>query len=192
MFTDEELFTELNRLLDLQIGDIKKAYDAGADVLCLVGCMNLIEFMGGIRTGKIGSSGNAERRFRKGVELLSERHNGKYLGASTLWNLRCGLVHQFIPEDRDNNIGIFLLWGKKFRMFDDEHALRPPHFKTGGKIPFETSIITQFLIEDLEKAREMLVDEIRQNDGLRNKLCMTLWWMPRVKEQDENNPLELK
>jgi len=191
MYTDEELYRELNRLLDLQFGDIKKAFNAGADVLCLVGCMNLIEFLGGIRTNKIGISGKAEQRFKQGVELLGEKYARKSLNADMLWNLRCGLVHQYVPEVIENNVGVFLLWGKKFRLFFDEHTTRPPHFKTGGKIPVQTQIIVDFFIGDLINARDKLMEEIRSNAVLRGKLCLTLWWMPRVKEQDENNPLNL-
>lgn len=192
MYDDEEFFRELNRLLDLQLNDIKRSFEAGADVLCLVGCMNFIEFLGGIRTAKIGERGFAETRFKKGVELLSERYTRKSLGADTLWNIRNALVHQYIPEARDNNIGIFLLIGKKFRAFTDEHAITSPHFKTGGKIPSQTQIVTEFLIADLEKARTQLIEELENDDTLRRKFRMDLWWMPKVKEQDEDNPSMLK
>ena len=79
MYTDEEFYNELNRLIDLQLNEIKISYESGADVLTLVGCMNLIEFIGGVYTGKIGEKGFAEKRFKQGIALLGERYADKTL-----------------------------------------------------------------------------------------------------------------
>ncbi|MFC2004629.1 hypothetical protein ACFLUY_00215 [Chloroflexota bacterium] len=168
------------------------SYEAGADVLYLIGCMNLVEFLGGVHTGKIGVSGAAEKRFKQGVELLGERYSEKTLrNANIMWNLRNALVHQYIPEDKINNIGILNLWGKKFWSFADEHMIRPPHYKTGGKIPFATNIHTDFLLADLVKAKEKLIEEIKENEKLRNKLKLIFWWMPKITEQNYNELLSM-
>jgi hypothetical protein len=68
--------------------------------------------------------------------------------------------------------------------------LKPPHYKTGGKIPFATSIITDFLLANLVKAKERLLKEVNNNEELRNKLKLTFWWMPEVRGQDYNQSLE--
>lgn len=114
-------------------------------------------------------------------QLLGERYtNENLMGADTIWKLRNALVHQYIPEATKSNIGIFLLWGSKFRQFIDDHAISPPHYKTGGKIPRATQIITEFLIADLLKAQKKLVEDLENNEDLRKKLRMTFWWIPRV------------
>jgi len=192
MYTDEEFYNELNRLIDLQLNEIKISYESGADVLTLVGCMNLIEFIGGVYTGKIGEKGFAEKRFKQGIALLGERYADKTLSnAKIMWSLRNALVHQYIPEDNENNVGIFNLWGKKFWSFGDEHMLKPPHYKTGGKIPFATDIHTDFLIADLVKAKEKLIKEVKENEKLRNKMKLTFWWMPKVNEQNYHELLNM-
>ena len=58
MYSDEEFFKVLNKLIDIQLNDIEKSFSAETDILCVIGCMNLIEFMGGIRNGKLGQKGS--------------------------------------------------------------------------------------------------------------------------------------
>lgn len=183
MYTDEEFFEVLNKLIDLQLADIEKSLSAEADVLCLVGCMNLIEFLGGIRNGKLGKKGAAENRFKEGVRLLGDRWtNENLMGENTMWNLRNALVHQYIPEATESDIGIFHILGSHTIRFIDYHAIRPPHFKTGGRIPKSTQIWIEKLINDLKDSREKLIHELTENDDIRNKLIMTLWWLPKLQE----------
>ena len=80
MYSDEDFFKELDKLLDLQLNDLELALGAGADILCLVGCFNLIEFIGGILNGKLGERGHAECRFKEGVKLLDEKWSGEITG----------------------------------------------------------------------------------------------------------------
>jgi hypothetical protein len=146
--------------------------------------MNLIEFLGGVRSGKIWGRGITEKRFKDGVQLLGERYsNEKLMGADTMWNLRNALIHQYIPEAIKNNIGLFHILGKRTLRFIDQHAIRPPHFKTGGQIPKSTQIWTEHLINELQDAYEKLVGEIKQNHDLRKSLRMPLWWLPRLQDE---------
>jgi len=82
MFSDEDFFKELNMLLDQQLRDLELALGVGADLLCLAGCCNLIEFIGGIWNGKLGSnrSGVPRSRFNNGVKLLGEKWSSELTG----------------------------------------------------------------------------------------------------------------
>jgi len=180
MYTDEEFYEALNKLIELQLADIDRSLSAGADVLCLVGCMNLIEFLGGVRNGKLGKRGGAESRFKEGVRLLGGKWSSKNsLGEDTMWTLRNALVHQYIPAATENDIGVFHVQGSRWIAFVDDHAIRPPHFKTEGRIPISTQIRVIRLINDLKSAREKLITELRNNDDLRNKMIKILWWLPK-------------
>ena len=73
MFSDEDFFKELNMLLDRQLRDLELVLGVGADLLCLAGCCNLIEFIGGVWNGKLGERGASRPRFNDGVKLLGEK-----------------------------------------------------------------------------------------------------------------------
>jgi len=73
MFSDEDFFKELNMLLDRQLRDLELVLGVGADLLCLAGCCNLIEFIGGVWNGKLGERGASRSRFNDGVKLLGEK-----------------------------------------------------------------------------------------------------------------------
>jgi hypothetical protein len=80
MYTDEEFFEKLNSLINRQLNDLEKALRAEADVLCLVGCCNLIEFIGGIWNGKLGKPRYMKPRFIDGVKLLGGTWSGEITG----------------------------------------------------------------------------------------------------------------
>jgi hypothetical protein len=113
-----EFFTYLNRIFDIQISNLKKSLElASANFLVAVGCMNTIEFLGGLQNGELASPGvgNEKRRFKTGV-LLIGNPNGVYLlgfpdkpaSLKTMWLLRCSLTHEYIPKlDDINTIIIF-------------------------------------------------------------------------------------
>jgi hypothetical protein len=90
MFSDEDFFKGLNMLLDRQLRDLELVLGVGADLLCLVGCCNTIEFIGGIWNGKLGSNkvGDPRRRFNDGVKLLG----GKWSSEVTVGQRRVSEV----------------------------------------------------------------------------------------------------
>ena len=55
----------LDHIVEFQLNDLRKASDlAKANFLVATGCMNTIEFLGGVRNGLLGKPRNVERRFK--------------------------------------------------------------------------------------------------------------------------------
>lgn len=107
MDTDKAFFEKLNIILSQQIDDIRRAREAHADMLCLVGCLNMIEFLGGLMNGKLGvsSPGVVRERFIAGCKLLSDDWKRGIFSKSRIifndadmWDLRNTLTHQFTPK----------------------------------------------------------------------------------------------
>jgi hypothetical protein len=86
--------------MDFQLNDLRKASVlATANFLVAIGCVNTIEFLGGVRTSQLGVEGQVKCRFKAGVGLL-KKVNGEYrnLTEDQLYALRNGLTHQYLPE----------------------------------------------------------------------------------------------
>jgi len=107
MYPKPSFFDKLNHALDSQINDLNRALnDAKANILVAQGCMNTIEFLGGIRNGNLGLEKKSVRdRFLDGVSLL-DGDNGvrllsdlnKPVDTAIMWKLRNGLTHQYLPK----------------------------------------------------------------------------------------------
>lgn len=104
MYTDEGFFKQLKVILYKQTDDILKAYESHADMLCLIGCMNMIEFMGGLFNGKIGLEGEAKSRFQAGFASFTDGWKRSIFSSrriifdeDDMWFLRCSLTHQYTP-----------------------------------------------------------------------------------------------
>ncbi|MBI4339625.1 MAG: hypothetical protein HY680_06685 [Chloroflexi bacterium] len=93
---DDVVLQTLDHIMDFQLNDLGMASVAKANFLVAVGCMNSIEFLGGVRNGLLGQAGNVERRFKEGVRLLGQGYTSQYLGVDTMYALRNGLTHQYV------------------------------------------------------------------------------------------------
>lgn len=100
MANDRNTLEQLEKIREFQIEDLKKSLELGkANFLVAVGCMNTIEFLGGVDNGELGQPGMVECRFRAGVRLL----NGEYMNPPNcdegiMYRLRNGLLHQYLPS----------------------------------------------------------------------------------------------
>ena len=116
---DNGVLRMLDHIVGFQLNDLHKASDlAKANFLVAMGCMNTIEFLGGVRNGLLGKPGNVERRFKEGVRLLNQAYTSSYVGEDAMYALRNGLTHQYVAglqqypqiyianKDSDPSIGI--------------------------------------------------------------------------------------
>ena len=95
--TGNTVLQKLDHIMDFQLNDLRKASVAAkANFLVAVGCMNTIEFLGGVRSGLLGKPGNVERRFKEGIRLLGQGYTSAYLDEDTMYALRNGLTHQYV------------------------------------------------------------------------------------------------
>ena len=87
----------LDHIVGFQLNDLRQASElAKANFLVAMGCMNTIEFLGGVRNGLLGKRGNVERRFKEGVRLLDQGYTSSYVGEDAMYELRNGLTHQYV------------------------------------------------------------------------------------------------
>lgn len=128
MVGNSAIIGQLDHILEFQLNDLRKgSILATANFLVAVGCcMNTIEFLGGVRNGKLGKRSNhiVESRFKEGVRLLE----GEYttFGEDNTYNLRNGLTHQYVPSLKGlNHIDIDIDWkaGKAIIMDGDKLRL---------------------------------------------------------------------
>lgn len=104
--TDVFLHT-LENVIKLQLEDLEQCC-AKAEILCLTGCMNLIEFIGGILNGFLGVRRREKIRFTDGVRFLGGIYSdSEILGESRMWQLRCAVTHQYVPSISDTEMIIF-------------------------------------------------------------------------------------
>jgi hypothetical protein len=71
--TPNNVLKYLDHVMGFQLNDLRKASIlATANFLVAVGCMNTIEFLGGVDNGLLGKyeHGIVEKRFKNGVQLL--------------------------------------------------------------------------------------------------------------------------
>ena len=96
----DDILEYLDHIMGSQLNDLKKAATrAQANFLVAMGCMNTIEFLGGISNELLGKKGKVCHRFRDGVRLLQ----GEYINPPTcdeeiMWELRNGLTHQYVAS----------------------------------------------------------------------------------------------
>ena len=95
--TNKDVLSKLDHIVEFQLSDLLKASNlAKANFLVAMGCMNTIEFLGGVKNGLLGKPGNVERRFKEGVRLLGEGYTSAHVGEDTMYALRNGLTHQYV------------------------------------------------------------------------------------------------
>ena len=104
MFTDisaDNVLEYLDRILSAQIIDLKHTSIVAPKALMLVtiGCMNSIEYLGGIDNGLLGEKNKAGNRFKNGIRLLNgENMDNPSYENQLMWDLRNGMTHQYIPS----------------------------------------------------------------------------------------------
>ena len=226
MFSDEDFFKELNVLLDRQLRDLELVLGVGADLLCLVGCCNTIEFIGGIWNGKLGSNrvGDPRCRFNDGVKLLGGKWSSEVtvgqrrvsevtiqgrtfkgdfiveeqkqpgmtittttawgsqkFGEEALWALRNALTHQYIArsEDEIRSFPMIAIEGSIVTWIIDSKAL---HSAVGRSIHLLPINIKE-LIEDVKKACQKLINDLKSNDEKRGTVNKCLFKLPRINNE---------
>jgi len=99
----DKVIRKLEHILGFQLNDLRKASIlATANFLVAIGCMNTIEFLGGVRKGLLGLKGKVEERFKEGVRLLIEvSEEYRTFGEKRMYSLRNALTHQYLPEAKE-------------------------------------------------------------------------------------------
>ena len=90
-------------IMEFQLNDLRKvSMDVGANFLVAIGCMNTVEFLGGIESELLGKKeGKAGDRFKAGVRLLSGEYvNPPICDEDMMYELRNGLTHQYLASIR--------------------------------------------------------------------------------------------
>jgi len=113
LLSKPDFFENLNHILDFQINDLRHGLElAKANFLVVVGCMNTIEFLGGLRNGELGMKGKSESRFKEGVRLL-----GGNLGVRLVLYTTKGPGSELpLPEivladeDKGKTSGLYIYW----------------------------------------------------------------------------------
>ena len=123
--TPEDVLPYLDHvIMEFQLNDLRKAsIDAKANFLVAVGCMNAIEFLGGIDNELLGKKNKVRERFRDGIRLLQ----GEYVNPPTcdediMYELRNGLTHQYLVSIKKAYIRHILIvndWLTKQAIFRD-------------------------------------------------------------------------
>jgi hypothetical protein len=178
MEIEHDFFSRLDRTLDFQINDLKIAFEAvKVPFLIANGCMNVIEFLGGLRNGKLGEPGNAECRFKEGVKLLGSdfglfRYDAKIADEDDMWDLRCGLTHQYLPKIE--NISIIVIYdglasGGRAQQARDEHV-------SGSVLTVDVSK----LLGAIQRARITLMSELKENGSMKASAEIALARLPEL------------
>jgi hypothetical protein len=104
--TENNVLMYLDHILDFQLNDLRKASIlATANFLVAIGCMNTIEFLGGIDDELLGKGGEVGTRFKDGVRLLQ----GEYIkpptcNEETMYELRNSLTHQYVAGLKNTEV----------------------------------------------------------------------------------------
>jgi hypothetical protein len=180
-----DFFENLNHILNFQINDLRRGLElAKANFLVAVGCMNTIEFLGGLRNGELGMKGKSESRFKEGVRLLGENYGVRFLfpemvpaDDDVMWALRCGLTHQYLP--RVKRVGfIFIGAGKvepyrPFGIIERENSIsriEPPLLM----------VDVASLIEAIERGYKTLITELKSDEQKKSRAEKALSLIPEL------------
>jgi len=124
--TPEDVLPYLDHvIMEFQLNDLQKAaIKAKANFLVAIGCMNTIEFLGGIETELLGKKeGKAGDRFKAGIQLLSGEYvNPPICDEDIMYELRNGLAHQYLASIEKMHIRHILIvndWQTKQAIFRD-------------------------------------------------------------------------
>ena len=162
-------------MLDFQIGDLKRC--ATANFLAAIGLMVATEFLGGLLTGKLGQRGwcgkgrdrksYSQIRFEEGFKYLKGKY-GTLLqqnkdGVLDIYdNVRCGLVHQYLPPQTEG------IYGGKTE--------EPGIVEADGRL----RIMPENYIRDLEAALHRLLEDLATDSDLQAKVVEALKRVPRL------------
>ena len=180
-----DFFENLKHILDFQINDLRHCLElAKANFLVAVGCMNTIEFLGGLRNGELGMKGKSESRFKEGVRLLGENYGVRFLfpkmvpsDEDVMWTLRCGLTHQYLP--RVKQVGfIFIGAGnvdpyRPFGIIERQNGIsriEPPLLM----------VDVASLIEAIERGYETLIAELKADEQKKTRAEKALSLVPEL------------
>lgn len=152
-----------------QVGDLRQSMSGPVKLnfLAAIGLMVATEFLGGLLTGKLGLPRYSQTRFEKGFKYLGPQYEtllqqNKGSVVDIYENVRCGLVHQYLPSRTEG------IYGGETR--------DPGIVEVNGRF----KIIPENYIRDLQAAAEKLLREIETNADLLQKCREALARVPRL------------
>lgn len=191
-----DFFEYLKHILDFQINDLRRSLElAKANFLVALGCMNTIEFLGGLRNGELGMKGKSESRFKEGVRLLGENIGVRLVSYTTgpgselplpeilpvdedvMWSLRCGLTHQYLPKVKQ--VGFIFIGAGKFDPYRPFSIIE----RENGVSRIEPSMLIMdvaSLIEAIERGYKTLVTELKKDEGKKSRAEKALSLVPEL------------
>jgi len=192
-----DFFDYLQHILDFQMNDLRRSLKlAKANFLVATGCMNTIEFLGGLRNGELGLEHKVESRFKEGVRLLGEDTGVRLVlydtsGSSSelplpeivpvdeavMWSLRCGLTHQYLPKVRQ--VGFIFIGAGNV----DPYRLSSIIERENGVSRTKPSMLivdVVSLIEAIEKGYQTLVAELRADELKKSRAEKALALVPEL------------
>jgi len=189
MSTDQDFFDNFNKIMDYQIDDLNHCSKI-APFLVAMGCMNTIEFMGGIRNGQLGETNRCvESRFKEGVRLLRTNPGAMQLAfgnpdldEQTIWQLRNGLTHQYLPKIK--KIGaIFITAGIEDEdKFDVVGEIVRGKEGLAARTPFVGIDIIE-LITAINEGRRVLTNELKTDRDKMLRASQALSRLPELLKQ---------
>jgi len=165
MGDDGDVLEQLDHILEFQLGDLVEVSSQQlANFLVAVGCMNTIEFLGGVRNGELGENHKVDSRFKEGVRLLG----GEYttFGEDNMYRLRNGLTHQYLPSLDDLAL---------IRILNDRNN-NQAIFRDNGVLALNVAR----LVDDIKTAWNRLRCELLQNAEMRSRAQGVLARLPRL------------
>jgi len=158
-------FLTIQDTIELQLKGLEVSCDK-AEILCLMGCMNLIEFIGGILNGKLGVRGCEQTRFKEGVLFLGGIYsNPKILGENRMWQMRCAVMHQYIPSISDTEL---IHIGKIAVISHPEKKPREILKNIQDPNRFLISIKLGDLVGALKEASSKLITKLKEDKDIRD------------------------
>jgi hypothetical protein len=183
MYTDEVFLKYLNIILDQQIDDIWKACDAHADMLCLVGCMNMIEFIGGVLNGELGLKNKAKSRFQAGFDIFSDNWKRGIFTKShiifdkdDMWDLRNYLTHQYTAKVRKYQTVI--ITGTEDKKIEFWYGKEQSNGTADDRLI--VSVPVTGLMLELADARKKLLSLLEQDKKIRDRASFALSRLPKI------------
>ena len=177
MKIERGFLTELEYILEFHLEGLE-ATSAKFELLCLIGCMNMIEFIGGIHSGKLGLRGEEAIRFKEGVRFLGGIYfDSKILGENRMWELRCAITHQYIPAICDFEI---IKVGKVHSIGQPDKKPEEVLTNIKDKNRFLLEIKLDKFVSDLEEASLRLIKKLKEDKAMRDvaeKQFNTLPWI---------------
>ena len=156
-------------LIEFQIDDMKKAMtNAKANFLVALGLMTATEYLGGLVTSLLGLKGKSRQRFEAGFTYLGPSYQSimtqnKRSVLDIYENVRCGLVHQYLPPQTSGVIA--------------GHTGGPGIVGRSGQLV----IMVDDYLYDLEQAANRLLNDIKSNSTLLQNCNKALSRVPRLR-----------